>query len=822
VELIVLILAAAVLLLTALRARAAARAVEQHAAARVTAAPTDLMGPAAAAGRDLLNAVSVAFARSFAWLLVVGILVLLILGFNLIDGSLNLFLLTMLNRYGLAVGLALVGLVPLGLYTAPSLLRSLFVLRSPAQLFHVAWLTLLAGATVLAVVAVTELNAGGRYALGQVWEHEPPLLRSAVQAAALLALALPVPLACLSLSMKEGVAGLRGVWVAWLVAGLVSGLVLLALLHILHEMFLPSSVLSLRLLPFQTELHALLDRLGLPHYDSIYPAVSWLARAFSILGPGGYVDQGHLAAGHAQVMSGAFLALLIYGGYYVTVSLRKAAPDRDLWFPPIFFALLILVLIGYALQGLAFALDLFHVPVLLFVVLFVYVLYQFNRTDHYFDLMPEKPTAAPKQPAAAPRDPLAGLKRETRSWSLARAATTWKDKIPAAKGGRTLVAVTASGGGIQATAWVARVLVGLHERYGDSFTRSIRLVSAVSGGSVGAMYFLDRWQDGGAVLPADALAFGADGRPRAGSICERAMASSLEATAWGLAFPDLLRIVFPLVVSRTDDRGARIEEAWRARLSHPEARLTDWTPRVLRGDMPVPVFNATVVETGQRMLSAPVLGETTANPGPAQPRQLLELFPHARPYVSTAVRLSATFPFVSPICRPLEVDRALWRPENAYHFCDGGYIDNEGLVTVIEWLRLLLDDAYFPQDVRKQSFDRVLLARLMPFPKDVTPAPAAQNKGWFYSVAGPLEALQHVRVASQAERNDLAVALFTAAAGVPVHQAAFYYEAPTGASPPLSWMLTETQKADIERAWQRFQGKGVPENPLDVVDQFFP
>ena len=53
-----------------------------------------------------------------------------------------------------------------------------------------------------------------------------------------------------------------------------------------------------------------------------------------------------------------------------------------------------------------------------------------------------------------------------------------------------LVVVTAAGGGIQAAAWTAQVLAGLDRIYGPDFTRSVGLVSGVSGGSVGTMYYM--------------------------------------------------------------------------------------------------------------------------------------------------------------------------------------------------------------------------------------------------------------------------------------------------------------------------------------------
>jgi hypothetical protein len=121
-------------------------------------------------------------------------------------------------------------------------------------------------------------------------------------------------------------------------------------------------------------------------------------------------------------------------------------------------------------------------------------------------------------------------------------------------------------------------------------------------------------------------------------------------------------------------------------------------------------------------------------------------------------------------------------------------------------------------------FHQVLFVRLIPFPRQCGPGPAAQNKGWFYSVLGPVDGLLHVRVASQAERNDVAVRLFTEMAarhGVPVASAEFTFELESGLYPPLSWMLTVSQKRDIERAWQRILGGELESNPLAVIDQLF-
>ena len=51
----------------------------------------------------------------------------------------------------------------------------------------------------------------------------------------------------------------------------------------------------------------------------------------------------------------------------------------------------------------------------------------------------------------------------------------------------------------------------------------------------------------------------------------------------------------------------------------------------------------------------------------------------------SAARLSATFPIVSPSARAA----GSWPKRYRYHFVDGGYYDNYGMSTLLEWL----DDA---------------------------------------------------------------------------------------------------------------------------------
>jgi hypothetical protein len=775
----------------------------------------------------------------------------------------NLVHLLFLTRYSLLAGGLMASLVWLASRAAPSLLGNLFVLRRPLQLFNIAWLSVLAATMVVVTARVVELNAVERYSTLFLIAPDRPV--SLLRFLVVVVLTLPIPLACLTRSRASILPQSPWHGKRWLVAGtlgLAAGFLLVMLVTILQFIFVNDRVEDAHLFPLRDLSRWIWEHpLGRTENRLLYPIWDKLARLLAD-SPGFTVNVGGqpmLAAGHAQM---AILMSQVFLGYLVAYVLfvRGRVPNSGSAFASLSYFLMLLLMIGFLLQGAAFALDRYHVPLSLAVALFSFLQYQFADTDHFFELAPPSVT---ESSAGAPAPELLDV---VRNWQFPSTLERGNGLRPQ----RVLVAVTASGGGIQAAAWTCRVLTGLHELYVDELARSTFLISAVSGGSVGTMYYLDSWGKGNTFALPARLRQPPGELPKPGSSLANAMESSLEATAWGLAFPDFLRVLFPPLVARTDDRGARIEAAWRQRLSSPETRLTHLSGPVLRGAMPIPVFNATMVETGQRFLASPVLGRQAACPQNWEARQLRELYPEADPYVSTMVRLSATFPFVSPICRPWPTSSPKWNEDRAYHFADGGYIDNEGMVTVVEWLYDLLDPDYFPFEERQRKFDRILILRIMPFPAGAA-RPAEQGRGWLYSTIGPIQALMNVRTSSQQERNDLAARLFEQAlthvrtsseqerrnlavrmfskaiehaqhdpspekkeelALLLFNEVASYYQvpvdvakftfAPTDQSqPPLSWMLNERQQMEINEAWQWLVSDATSESPLRTLDRLF-
>ena len=129
----------------------------------------------------------------------------------------------------------------------------------------------------------------------------------------------------------------------------------------------------------------------------------------------------------------------------------------------------------------------------------------------------------------------------------------------------------------------------------------------------------------------------------------------------GLTYPDLVWNLAPFVrpLHRpwlVKDRGSALEDAWKRSPTLSKATLDKWRADLIASpqrERPAVLFNATVAETGQRMLLSTTTLETKQDD--AGRREFVLDFPDVDLPVTTAARLSATFPYVSPATR---VDRS--------------------------------------------------------------------------------------------------------------------------------------------------------------------
>jgi hypothetical protein len=545
-----------------------------------------------------------------------------------------------------------------------------------------------------------------------------------------------------------------------------------------------------------------------------------IAWACQLVGSHGYLDEtGRLFPEHYV----SFVLLVLSLLTYTTLGLvKRSERGRPSGVPTLVYMLLLLMLAAWFLPALSFALDPYHVPVLLTLIAWLVLFSRSPRSDHFFDTFPLPywcdTTPSPNPDRCAP-DP---------------------SEVLLFPEDAKVVVVAASGGGIQAAVWTARVLAGLEEQNPGKFARAVRLISSVSGGSVGSMYFSSRYQHDGNITQ------------NLAEIVADAEASSLEDVAWGLAYRDLLRVLFPLFCSTFGGRGRALERAW---MHTPElqqllaAKLSDWFAGVRHGLRPANIFNATLTESGDRLLFSTTylpVGETDATPARWDFHQLYlnrgtkETLDVA---VVTAARMSATFPYVAPAARPTAEGPEI--PQ--LHVVDGGYFDNYGMATLLEWLDNGLTKLKRQQDRGKN--DRFSKLKVMiveihetPDPHRLVPPRVRQKRSWFFQTYAPLLTMFAVRTAGQRSHNQVELTLMEQKWGAKIQRALFEFgthdpqkpvppealkqalradqtatsDAATpvdpstmqtaeklkqAVDPPLSWHLTEQQKQNIEDEW---------------------
>jgi hypothetical protein len=206
----------------------------------------------------------------------------------------------------------------------------------------------------------------------------------------------------------------------------------------------------------------------------------WLSRGYLPLGTGrrNLIDlaTSPKLPGHGYAAGLLVLWAVIYGvGWYWV---RYSCPLTTL------FYLLIIFNVGiWLLSGLAFFFDAYRVPVLLLLAGWFAITGSSADSDHCYRIFPAiRPMSAP-----GPADILG----------------------KALKNHQHIVVVATAGGGIQATAWTARVLTGLEETrakrgHPGDFASSVQLLSGVSGGSTGLMFFVQAYGPGGLAPPGQA------------------------------------------------------------------------------------------------------------------------------------------------------------------------------------------------------------------------------------------------------------------------------------------------------------------------------
>jgi hypothetical protein len=292
-----------------------------------------------------------------------------------------------------------------------------------------------------------------------------------------------------------------------------------------------------------------------------------------------------------------------------------------------------------------------------------------------------KPLGVTVSPVGAKRVPLL-----TAEEVLTTFHTRFTAEHPAGGKPKLLILCT-SGGGIRASVWTAAVLSELEAQMGPAFGRHLRLMTGASGGMLAAALYAGRQVIPSKTARTDAHALASD---------------SLWPTWQSLFFADAPSVVLPFF--KHWDRAHSLETSWAKNTrtagsrSPLQATFAEMIAAERTGRAPSLVFSPLMVEDGRRLLvsnldlsdlaveTAPTLTEPTADVFAQHGRisqpavEFFRLFPeaHDRFALSTAARLSATFPYVSPAVNlPTAPARRV---------VDAGFFDNYGVGIAAGWL----------------------------------------------------------------------------------------------------------------------------------------
>ena len=404
----------------------------------------------------------------------------------------------------------------------------------------------------------------------------------------------------------------------------------------------------------------------------------------------------------------------------------------------------------------------FYWPVILFLIIFSGLGYGVWGVDHFFKLEDSQVVIADYQQDF--QEAIWNRLCEEK-FDINKKQTCNNDKKE-----QSLVVVAASGGGIQASGWMTQVLAGLQDRdlgIGEDFTKAIGLISSTSGGSVGSMFYLDQFENG--VLSNQGLK---KDENKLLKVVKNSTDDWLNSVGWGLAFPDLFRAIgLPFVLNwfsedhKYLDRGYALEKNWEKTLTvggKKPPTLDDRRKKILAGEVPIAVYNTTLVENGHpffvssmKFVEGTMANYASESSGKNVDNTALDfktLYNNCgtngdQPCdlaLTTAARLSASFPYVTPMARNdreniITVKNGKETILQNYHIADGGYYDNSGAFTAMNWLNKFLEYNNSTENLgHRINIKKVMILQINAFPEEGLKLDQKGSLGFVVSTIGPL------------------------------------------------------------------------------------
>ena len=375
------------------------------------------------------------------------------------------------------------------------------------------------------------------------------------------------------------------------------------------------------------------------------------------------------------------------------------------------------------------------------------------------------------RPEASGNDPVPEnddeLSRQAERVSPREALSNWRSLDTAGDGKKPkLVLVATSGGAYRASFWTGIVLdqlVRLDQTQAlPGFARNVRLITGASGGMVTAAYFASMMNRGivhpGSIIEQleqdiidaqdqDFQKSLPDNRRFSHTTKFPVPRDSLSPVAQQLVQRDLLSLFWPF--PKENDRGKVLERQWRT-LDRPFGALAQgeaegWRPSIL--------FSPMIVESGTPLLisnldvNEMLIGSRHASGGDQTVRNseraiFFDWFNFAQGdfKLRTAVRMNASFPYVSP-------STAL--PTIPYRrVVDAGYYDNYGIDMAVKYL-----SEPNIRDWILQNTSGVALIEIRAFPHAAPSKGVSASKQSFQWLTTPLDGMLSARGSTMTFRN---------------------------------------------------------------------
>jgi len=356
----------------------------------------------------------------------------------------------------------------------------------------------------------------------------------------------------------------------------------------------------------------------------------------------------------------------------------------------------------------------------------------------------------------------------------------WHEKVTTADTSRpTLFLVACSGGGIRSMLWSSLVLHDLEEQSKNQLLNHTVLISGSSGGAIGAAYYRSNlFQDRN--LPPDLLA-----------------ADMLNPLAYSMAVNDLF---FPIRSYEyqgqqyTKNRAAIFESHLVNNSKNAlGGRLVDYAKAEQEAKIPMLMLTPTIVNDGRKLIISAQpssylirVNEERTNCDGVEFSRLLKQNNASEMLFSSALRMSATFPFVTPLTD--------LPTEPAVQVIDAGMRDNYGIDNLIQFMRIYR--AWLEQHV-----ERIVIVEIRDRPKSSKIKHGNKNNvvdAWLTPVTGVYKNLFDLQDFNNTTSLQGIQQDFT----IPIETIEFCLERNPGKDISLSWHLTAAEKVRVKQSLQ--------------------